>query len=49
MKRKAKQAKNHIRLNYSWDQSAIDTVCLYQFLVPTCDPILIERDVYTFQ
>jgi len=45
MKRKAKQAKNHIRLNYSWDQSAIDTVCLYQFLVPTCGPILIERGV----
>jgi glycosyltransferase involved in cell wall biosynthesis len=46
MEEKAKLAKKYIRLNYSWDQSAVDTVGLYQFLSYSFDTTLIKQDAY---
>jgi glycosyltransferase involved in cell wall biosynthesis len=46
MDRKAQRAKKYIRLNYSWDRSAVETVGLYQFLNYAPNHTLIEQDVY---
>jgi glycosyltransferase involved in cell wall biosynthesis len=46
---KAQQAKRYIRSNYSWDQSAMETIGLYQFLVQTDQRSWVEQDnpIYT--
>jgi glycosyltransferase involved in cell wall biosynthesis len=43
MTAKAKRARRYICSNYSWDQSAVDTICLYRFLAQA-DRSWIEPD-----